>query len=275
MASPDEKSRTLRKRPPPRTVEVCRVTNVTPKMVRVTFTGEQMQGFTSKGTAEHVRVYLPNTQTGELLLPVMGPDGYAFPADQERPMSRAYTPRRWDSQNNELDVDFVIHGDGPGSAWASRVKAGDTAVISGQPGGAYLPEITMDWYVIGGDEAALPAIATLLDVLPASMHAYVFIEVMNENEKQDLTSPSQMDITWLYRDSGDEIPGRKLTAALKEIELPEGDGRIWVSCEASAMRGLRRHFLEERYLDRSMLRTQGYWRYGAINHPDHDMGEEV
>ena len=41
----------------------------------------------------------------------------------------------WNADANELDVDFVIHGEGPASMWASSVKAGDTAVISGQPGG--------------------------------------------------------------------------------------------------------------------------------------------
>ena len=41
------------------------------------------------------------------------------------------------------------------------------------------------------------------------------------------------------------------------------------------MREMRRHCIEERGLDRSILRTQGYWKAGASNHSDHDMGDDV
>lgn len=274
MATP-EQTQPRKKRPAPRTVEVRRVQQITPHMVRITLGGEQMEGFTPRGVAEHIRVYLPDAQTGELVLPVEGPDGVNFPEDRERPKSRAYTPRRWDPEALELDVDFVVHGDGPGSAWAASVKPGDTAVISGQPGGPYMPETHLDWYVIGGDEAALPGIATLLEVLPPSMQTHVLVEVLDEAEEQPLTSPSQLHVTWIHRGSNTELPGRKLASALREVELPAGEGRVWVSCEAGVMRDIRRHFLEERGVDRSVLRTQGYWKAGAVNHTDHDMGDDV
>jgi NADPH-dependent ferric siderophore reductase len=50
--------------------------------------------------------------------------------------------------------------------------------------------------------------------------------------------------------------------------------RIWVACEAAAMRGIRRHFTSERGLPVSSLVTRGYWRIGEANHPDHDYGED-
>ena len=83
-----------RKRPPPRVVEVQGIAQLTPRMVRITLGGEQLAGFDSRGSAEHFRVFLPDSETGELLLPVMGPEGNAFPEDTPRPDSRAYTPRR-------------------------------------------------------------------------------------------------------------------------------------------------------------------------------------
>lgn len=275
MSTMDQTNRPQFRFPQPRVVEVLRVTKLVPHMVRLTFGGEQLEGFATKGVAEHIRIYLPDAQSGELVLPVLRPDGFAFPVDRDRPVSRAYTPRRWDPRNQELDVDVVIHGDGPGSVWASNVKAGDTAVISGQPGGAYLPETHVDWYVIGGDEAALPAIGTLTEALPPSMQSYVFIEVLNKQEEQELTSPSQMQVTWLYRNTMNSSPGRKLAEAMQAVKLPTGDGRIWVSCEAGVMRDIRKHFLDSLGIDRSMLRTQGYWKAGETNHTDHDMGEDV
>ena len=262
------------KRPPPRVVEVRRLTRLTPRMVRITFGGEQMAGFESKGPAEHIRVFMPDSETGELLLPVMGPEGYAFPQDRRRPASRAYTPRRWDPETAELDIDITLHDEGPGPAWAASAKEGDVAVISGRPGGAYLPDVEADWYLIGGDEAALPAIATLLEALPSSMRAYVLAELRGVDEELELESAAALHISWLHRQVG-EMPGRALAGAMREAELPEGRGCVWVSCESAVMRDIRSHFIEERGLDRSMPRTQGYWKAGESNHTDHDMGEDV
>jgi NADPH-dependent ferric siderophore reductase len=264
-----------RKRPSPRIAEVVRVSQLTPHVIRVTFGGENMAGLISKGPAEHVRIYLPSEDTGLLALPVPGPEGLEFPPDVERPKSRAYTPRRWDPDTNELDIDFVIHGEGPGSAWASAAQAGDPAVLSGQPSGAYLPQVDADWYIIIGDEAALPAIATLLEALPATMHAHVYIEVLNAQEEQALSSYAQTHITWLHRDNNYDLPGRLLVDAMRNIQLPQGDGRIWVSAEASIMREIRKQLLEDRQLDRSLIHTQGYWKQGDLNHTDHDMGDDI
>lgn len=275
MNTTPQPSASRRKRPSPRIADVVRVENITPRMVRVTFGGENMTGFSSNGPAEHVRIYLPNEDTGILTLPVPGPDGLEFPEDVERPKSRAYTPRRWSAEANELDVDFVIHGEGPASAWASAAKAGDTAVVSGQPSGAYVPEADTDWYVILGDEAALPAIATLLEALPVTMQTHVYIEVLNADEEQALTSPAQTTITWLLRNNDTDLSGRLLVDAAREADFPSGDGRVWVSAEASIMREIRKHLLEDRNLDRSLIRTQGYWKQGALNHTDNDMGDDA
>lgn len=264
-----------RKRPSPRIAKIVRVSRLTPHMIRITFGGESLTGLVSKGPAEHVRIYLPNEQTGVLTLPVPGPDGLQFPEDLERPKSRAYTPRHWSPEINELDVDFVIHGEGPASAWAACAKVGDAAVISGQPSGAYLPEATADWYVILGDEAALPAIATLLEALPSTIEAFVYIEVFNEREEQELPSLATTHITWLHRGNEHDLPGLLLVDAMRNVDIPQGDGRVWVSAEASIMRKIRKQLLEERDLDRSDIRTQGYWKQGDLNHADNDMGDDI
>ena len=263
-----------RKRPPPRVVEVRRVVRLTPRMTRLTLGGDQMAGFECPGAASHIRVFLPDAETGELVLPLPGPDGNAFPEDRPRPQSRAYTPRRWRPDAMELDVDFALHDHGPGAAWAASVKEGDPAVISGRAGGAHFPDPDADWHLVAGDESALPAVGTLLEALPPGAKATVLVEVQDADEEQELESPADLQARWIHRREG-ETPGRALAAALRDVDLPDGDGRIWVSCEASAMREIRRHFLEERGVDRKALRTQGYWKAGESNHPDHDMGEDA
>ena len=261
-----------RKRPPPRVVEVRRVTQLTPHMVRITFGGEQMAGFESKGPAQHIRVYMPDSETGELLLPIKRPEGYAYPEDRQQPATRAYTVRRWDSGTRELDIDIVLHDGGPGPAWAAGLKEGDVAVIIGPPPRTYFPDMDVDWYLIGGDEAALPAIGTLLEALPSSIRAYVLAEVRDADAELELESAAALQLRWLHGQEG-ETQGRALAAAMREAELPKGKGFVWVTCEASIMREIRRHFIKERGFDRSILRTLGYWKAGAVDY--HDKGIDL
>lgn len=47
------------------------------------------------------------------------------------PRMRTYTPRRIDGEAGELDIDFVLHGDGPASQWAGRAEIGDKFVMMG------------------------------------------------------------------------------------------------------------------------------------------------
>jgi len=53
-----------------------------------------------------------------------------------RPTTRTYTPRRFDGAARELDVDFILHGEGPASAWAEQATLGQTLTIAG-PGRSY------------------------------------------------------------------------------------------------------------------------------------------
>ena len=89
------------------------------------------------------------------------------------------------------------------------------------PGGTYFPDVDADWYLIGGDEAALPAIGTLLEALPSSIRAYVLAEVRHADEGLELESAAGLQIRWLHRRAG-EMPGRALAAAMREAELPQG-----------------------------------------------------
>jgi NADPH-dependent ferric siderophore reductase len=174
-------------------------------------------------------------------------------------------------------VDFVRHGDGPGSAWTERARVGDTVVIGG-PGGGYLRPPDVNWLVIAGDETSMPAISMVLAALPASARADVFIEIHSRDEAQPLDSAAQVTLNWLHRDDGgrqDIAPGGLLEEAIRGATLPNGDGQVWVACESQAMRGIRAHLLHERGLGPTALYTRGYWQAGEANHPDHDYGEDV
>jgi NADPH-dependent ferric siderophore reductase len=256
-----------------RTVEVQGIRRVTPRVLRIMFGGPQLAGFVSWAPAAHIKVFLPRPREIEAPATVPGPDGPIFPADQPRPLSRTYTPRQFRPDSLELDVDFVCHGDGPGSSWASGAKPGDSVVIAG-PGGGYHRPPEANWLVIGGDETSLPAISMVLARLPAGARADVFVEVHDRAEEQPLESPAQVSLHWLHVGDGGR-PGGLLDEAIRGATLPDGDGQVWIACEAQALRGIRAYLLHERGLAPASIYTRGYWQVGEANHPDHDYGEDV
>ncbi len=255
-----------------RTVPVTRIAQLTPHVRRITFSGPEMTGFSVGGPAEHMKIYFPGPGQER---PVVPEWGTRLPEGTPRPISRTYTPRHWRQDAQELDIDFVMHGEGPGSDWARSAAPGRLATLSA-PKSAYQIDPSIRHYVIAGDDAAVPAIGTILETLPAGIRAEVYIEVDDSAEEQKLTSKADAEITWLHRGPGrDEESGRMIEKTIRELKLPDGDRRVFVACEASIMRDIRRYLLNERQMDRSRIYTHGYWKVGEANHPDGDRGQDI
>jgi NADPH-dependent ferric siderophore reductase len=229
-------------------------------MIRVTFTSPELEAFGWNGPAAHIKLIF-----GE------APPGGA--AETPRPTMRTYTPRRFDAATRELDVDFVLHGEGPASAWASQVAIGQTLTIAG-PGRNYVIDPRVDWFVLAGDDTAIPAISTILERLPPAALATVLLEVVDAAEEQAIHSSGKASITWLHRGEDPTRAGTLLEKSIHALELPSGAGRVYVACESGAMRRIRRHLLTERSLDRDHVVTRGYWKLGATDHPDGDYGQD-
>jgi NADPH-dependent ferric siderophore reductase len=252
-------------------VQVSRIESLTPHLVRVTLHGEDLAKFETHGVAEHLKVMFPAEGQERPVPPTWTEDGPVY-ADGPRPVSRTYTPRRWRPEALELDIEFLLHGEGVASTWASRAQVGDHLVVT-MPGGPYRMDPEASDFVIAGDESAIPAIGTILEGLPSSARAQVFIEVEGSADELELTSPAQIDVQWLHRGMGDVPVGRKIEAAIRDVSIPPGR-RVFVACEAGVMRDIRRHLMAERGLERSAFHTHGYWKLGAANHPDHDLGDD-
>jgi NADPH-dependent ferric siderophore reductase len=248
-----------------RQVRVTRVEQLSPRMVRVTFTGDDLGAFAWNGPAAHIKLIFPEDGQDEPLMPQ--PDG------PRSTRMRTYTPRRFDPGIPELDVEFVLHGDGPASNWAARAQPGQALILAG-PGPNYQIDPDADWFLLAGDDTALPAIETILDALPARARARVLLEVADEQEQRPLSTAAQLDITWLDHDAHAAEADTALEDAVRTIELPAGAGRIYVGCEAAAMRRIRRHLLQERGLDPATIVTRGYWKRGAVDYTDHDYGTD-
>lgn len=240
-----------------RILQVRRTRWLTRRMIRVTLTGDELPGFRSDSPDDGARLYVPPDPTDASWRPVLEGRKLAFPGE-ERPANREYTPRRYDAEANELDIDFVVHGDGPISAWAANAEPGHRLCVSG-PRRSRMITGQVDWYLLAGDESAVPSITRRLEELPAGMTAYAFFEVADEGERQPVDSPADVEVRWLYRDEHAPDPGL-LAKAMSELASPAGEVYAWAAGEASSMRAVRRHLLNERGLSLDRIRVTGYWK---------------
>lgn len=233
-----------------RKLEVLRVTDVTPKMRRVTLHGPDLTGFISLGTDDHVKLIFATTPEEQAALENFVPGS---PSDGPKPVMRDYTPRRYDPASGELDIDFVLHGEGPAATWAEQAKPGQFLHIAGPRGSMIVPDI-FDSYLLIGDETALPAIARRLEGLPANRSALVVVEVADQGEQQVFNSQAQVDVIWIIRGE------QNLLDVTRRLEIPEGKLYAWVATESGLSRKLRRVLLDEFGLEEEFVKAAGYWR---------------
>ena len=263
-----------RRRKPPRRTTVTSVSTIAPRLISVLVTSDELDGFTGAAPTSHLKLFLPpGGASTPLLLPEQGPDGgQVWNHDESlRPVVRTYTPRRYDPATKTLEIQLVLHGEGPASEWAQQVKPGDEVGVGGPGGRFVLDEGAGHWW-IAGDESALPAVGTLLDALPPTATADVHLEVRDADDVIKLPSAATVNVTWHHRyDSGDYSAA--LEAAARDSEIEDGT-KIWVACESGKMRDIRRYLTRQRGIPLSQLVTRGYWRRGESNYPDHDYGED-
>ena len=250
--------RTRREPPPLRPVAVRSVERRTPHLVRLTLGGPALEGFEPPGPAASVRLLLPSPTTGALVLPTW--DGNEFlDADGGRPLLRTLTPLRFDPAAPHLDVEVVLHGDAPLSAWATAATEGSPVAVSG-PGRAYEVDPAAPAFLVAGDESALPAITTLLPALPPEADVQVLVEVRADDARVDLPPHPRARVRWLVAEPG-AGPGDAMVAAVTAAEVP-ADARVWVAGEAAAVQRVRRHLFEDRQLPRGRATVRGYWKRG-------------
>ena len=153
----------------PRHVVVQSVEHLTPHMVRVTFHGPDLADFPSVGFDDHIKLILPRMENGTAVFPAFSPEGRPTTQGGEPVSMRDYTPRRFDRAALTLDIDFAIHEAGPATAWALQAQPGQEMMIGGPKGSFVVPD-DFDWYLLMGDETALPAIGRRLGTLPPPCH---------------------------------------------------------------------------------------------------------
>lgn len=252
-----------------RRLTVQKIQSITPHVLRITVGGSELEGFQSSAFDDHCKLVFPDPGTGQLITPTVTENGVVWP-EGDRPAARDYTPHSFNAQEQTLAFDFVLHEAGPATAWALNAKVGDILGVGG-PRGSFLIPDAFDWYLLAGDDTALPAISRRLQELPASSQAVVVIEVASREDVQPLQTTSQAQVHWFFRNSTETNAASNLLAKIQTLQLPEGDFYGWVACESAAAKAIRQHLIAHAKAKPQWLRVSGYWKRGnAATHESFD-----
>jgi len=245
-----------------RRLEVVSAHDLTPRMRRVTLGGDQMRvferdglthpAFHAPGFDDHVKVLFADDGDVESVLPMQLADGIEWTPASNR-QGRDYTPRR--IADGQLDLDFVLHGDGPAASWARDAIPGDALWIVGPKSSIVLPD-DADWILLAGDETALPAIGRFLDERPIDAPAHVVVTIADPSARLSLALRAGDTISWVIAAPTDrDALERAVRAALPE----DGDGFAWAAAESRTLLPIRRLLSRERRMPKNRVNITGYW----------------
>ncbi len=252
----------------PRAVTVVRSFDLSSRRRRVIFGGNDLADFALAGPAGHVKFYLPQPGQREIDFAALAlPRGQRPPS---APISRTFTPRRFDALAGELSIDFFLHGNGLAADFARNPEVGRILAINGPA----RPHRILGGYrqLLVGDETSWPAIASILEQLPSDVMAKVIVETLPDDVLEVIESRAEVSITQVYR-RGDASPGSAMVDALEVSVISGEPTQLFVGGEAVAIRRARAFALQQGF-SLSETTTRGYWRAGVSNHPDHDMGDD-
>src|SRR4029077_18246987 len=178
--------------PEPRTLPlvVASIEDITPHMRRIQLTGSSLETF------EYF--------TGQdLALPVGRDDGSV--------VRRRYTIRRFDRGQRLIDLEFVMHGDGPGIRWAQTARP-CVAIEAIGPRGKIGLNPNAKSHLFAGDATAVPGAWAMIEALPAGVPASAFLMVGDPAERQSFDFGDTMKkVEWRY-ESAIETPDGILAA---------------------------------------------------------------
>lgn len=194
---------------------------------------------------------------------VVAPTAYVrfwFPDAEGRDFEhqRGYTLIEADEMTGHFAIDFVLHEPaGPASAWAQRAQRGTT--VSATPLGSTrfdLPDELPVGYLLVGDSASIPAINSILEIVPAEVPIEVYLEVHEDSDRLiPLAEHPRAAIHW--------VPRRGEASLAEAIEARDwSDWYAWTAPESGSLKHLRARLRDEFGFPRKEVHAQAYWYYG-------------
>lgn len=243
-------------RPGPRLLTVQKAWRLTPNMIRVVFSGPELDDFPEGREGGNCKLLLPEpdeTRQSFAQRLAAGP----------QPVKRTYTVRAFDPVTKELSIDFVAHGDeGPASSWASNAKPGAFLGFAGPS----LPKVThfeADWYLVAADPSAIPVAAATLKAMPVDAKGTAIFEVTTPEDRQDIPMPAGINAHWLIQ-ADPHNPSTAQERLIRSLDWPEGRVQTCIAGESGVIRALRLLLSQEKHVAKADMYISGYWKIGLI-----------
>jgi NADPH-dependent ferric siderophore reductase len=287
-------------------VRVGAIADLTPSFRRFTFVGDDLEFYGDPGFDQRIKLVFPTADASLDDMPT-GDDWYEQWRLQDEAVRlpfRTYTTRAVRRERREVDVDMVAHDIvGPASAWIANARIGDEILILAPTtahgdvsfGIDFVPPKRSDAILLAGDETAAPAIAVILEQLPAEAQGVVVLEVPHPEDLAYLPAHPGFRVEAAARTGEDDRHAHLVTAVqtaaatlapagtgaeVEEIDIDtdilwevprtaKGGAALksaplysWMAGEAGAIKSLRRHLVSELGVDRRAIAFMGYWRLG-------------
>jgi NADPH-dependent ferric siderophore reductase len=240
----EHRTRRVRHNSRRRTLAVLEKRHVTPRMLQIVLGGQDLEDFTTPSADDHIKLYVPG-EGGDL-------------------EARDFTPRHFDAEAKKLTIDIALHPAGPAIRWAEQARIGDVVAIGG-PRGSLMIADDFDWWLLIGDETALPAIGRRVEALAEGVRAITLVAVTGPAEEQVFNTRADHLAIWVHRFPNDATNAQPVVEALKRIELPPSEGFVWIAAEARVARAARDHVVNTRRHPLQWLRASGYWIEGRAD----------
>jgi NADPH-dependent ferric siderophore reductase len=242
---------------------VASVADVTPSVRRIVLTGTPSAVAAAGPT---VNLLVPRVGDDAPRWPRVARDGrIVWPDGAHGVALRSYTARRQDPDAGEIEIDFVLHGDGPAAAWASAATPGTPLAVAGA---GSMGDRDAAQVLLVGDETALPAITRILAAASPTTRGVAVVEVADAGEEQTVHAPAAVEVRWLHRDGTPPGESTLLVDAVAALDPFAGDDVFaWVGAESAAVRAIRADLRSRWGLSRAQHHAIGYWRRGRAMAP--------
>ena len=273
MATDNTAEKNIYRPAPPQLIQVKSITDISPSIRCITFTGERLANYPHNCEGGHLKIFLAPDLISKPALPVLTEKGRSWPENEPRPFVRTYSVRAIRPENNEIDIEFAMHGgaNGPAYLFARDAKPGNWIGIT-NPGGPEPLLPIRQHYFMAGDSSSLPAIAALLEKMPTQAQGKVVLRLDNQEDIRELTKPEGIEVIWIC---GDISKTAELISTFKSWKIPSSDAAFWIAGEDQIIRDLRRYIRREKEFGRDDIYAIPYWRHGYDEEGYHHQRHEV
>ncbi|WP_117193401.1 siderophore-interacting protein [Rhizobium terrae] len=241
-----------------RILHVKSIEDITPRLRRIVFGGENLERY-DRDDQLHCRLVFQPRGIAEPRWPMLDHRGHVVWPDDKAVPTRVYTIRHIDPARQEIAVDFALHTKpGPATRWAIDAQLGDIVGILGPAANG--PKHA-EFYVLFGDETAIPGIARILESLPTGVTGHAFIEVDAKADELALRCPNGISTVWLHRGGAEPGTTTLLEDALRAVHWPVmlETAFVWGGCEHKAFSAIYRHLKRNIGLSRDRFVLYSHW----------------